>query len=566
MATPAQAFPVTDSSPGLISCTKRPGLLNTGSVLLLVSLLISTLQLCWFGFRCAHQIDADGIDYTGIALELKQGHFHESVNAFRSPLISWLMAAIPGLHPFQSGKLITIVSYMASIILVYFFTRRLWHSDTAAGFAALLVAVARGVAFDAIALISPDFLLTDLVLIYFLILLDCIRKDRRWFWLGCIHGLAYLAKAIALPWLAVATLTAAVSFGNTTEKLKRVATAALIPILIATLWASVLHSKYGVFTTGSQFKTNLLQWTLREYRNHRPQTYSVLEDISWSTDEHMVVDPMPPGSWTWRYKLDIRQLFPKIVEAEKTNLPRMLKSLIILANPGLLLGLLLLVGSRTRTTVLLSRQSRILLFVVFVTATSLAFAYCMLVVDERYLLPLFPLLVAFGSRFMVGRGDLAPQSLRAFCWMLAVGALLWSLVYPSSPFRVQTRDFQVACYQAGAALRRSPGTDVVSIGSGPYQEHGVGWEAGYKAAFFGEKRLIATDESWARNQLAPLLNDLQKAHASSILVWSGDNEARKELLNSLQSHYVVESRITDPTLGDVGVVLVSRNLNIAGNR
>jgi 4-amino-4-deoxy-L-arabinose transferase-like glycosyltransferase len=268
----------------------------------------------------------------------------------------------------------------------YAFTKKLWHSDVVAGFAALMFVVARGVAFDAVALISADFLFTVLTLVYFWILLDCLREDRHWFLLGCVHGIAFLVKAFALPWLTLVTVGAVLASSGKKDRLKRLAAAATIPILASALWASALHSKYGSFTTGTQFRTNLLQWTLREYRNHRPDTYSALLDISPDTDDHMVTDPMAPHSWGWSYKLSMRRVFPKIIQAERSNLPVMMKDLAILSNPGILLGLALLLAFslRSKGHGLSNEDSRTMIIIVVMAAASLVFAYCMLVVDERY--------------------------------------------------------------------------------------------------------------------------------------------------------------------------------------
>jgi hypothetical protein len=106
---------------------------------------------------------------------------------------------------------------------------------------------------------------------------------------------------------------------------------------------------------------------------------------------------------------------------------------------------------------------------------------------------------------------------------------------------------------------QSKGLNVVSIGTGPFLEHGIGWEAGYKAAYFGRKRLIAANEEWpSKDQLTPLFEDLQKAHPSAIMVWRGNDESREVLLTYLQPLYSEKSRVIDPILGDVGVVLFSK--------
>src|SRR5258708_28185335 len=100
-----------------------------------------------------------------------------------------------------------------------------------------------------------------------------------------------------------------------------------------------------------------------------------------------------------------------------------------------------------------------------------------------------------------------------------------SMVYPSSPFRVLSRDFQASCYVAGRLSRAHTGSSVVSIGSGPFPEHGVGWEAGYKASFFGGRRLFAAIDSLpSSTQVGGLIVDIRKASPDAILVWGRPND------------------------------------------
>ena len=98
--------------PFLVHEGPRPADRDTLANSLIIAAVLSAIaQLCWFWPKAIHQIDIDAMDYTGIAVELKHGLFHSAINGFRSPLISWLMALIPGLSVFTSGKLITISTF-----------------------------------------------------------------------------------------------------------------------------------------------------------------------------------------------------------------------------------------------------------------------------------------------------------------------------------------------------------------------------------------------------------------------------------------------------------------------
>ena len=547
--------------PFLVHETPRPaGRHDTlANSLIIAAVLNAIAQLCWFWPKTIHQIDIDAMDYTGIAVELKNGLFHSAINGFRSPLISWLIAIVPGANVITSGKLITISTFLLSGVLLFVFTRKLWDSKLVAATAVLLFSFSRGVEFCAVALISPDFPFAALTLLYFIVLNDCLRHDRHWLLLGGIHAVAFLAKAFALPWLAVVTVAAVLVCPGNGSRVKRLALSAVLPLIVATTWGSILYSKYGVFTTGTQFKTNFLQSTVREYRNHRSPRYAVLADIAEYNDAYMVGDPMPPGTWPWQYKMQARQFVPAIIKAEITNVPRMLKELVIQANPGIVLafiGMLFAVSVGKVRYETVGQPS--IPIIVALAVGALILAYSMLVVDTRYLFPLAPLVIAVGARLLWPEQGFGSMRLAQVCWLFVIAGSVWSLTYSSSPLRIQTRDFQQICYQAGNLLKQGNAKTVVSVGRGPFPEHGVGWEAGYKSVYFAHDRLIATAEAVpALNDFGLLLTDISSASPDAVLVWNGDDANRGQFIVALNSqHYLEQGKIYDPVLGDVGVVLL----------
>jgi hypothetical protein len=501
--------------------------------------------------------------YLGIARHLRQDEFHAAINAFRSPLISWLLAvaSFGSADYLHDGKVINTGAFLLSLALLYVLTGRLWHSRLAASVAVLMFALGRGLSASAVEMITPDFLFAMLALGYFIVLLQCLRKDRLqdWFSLGFVHGFAFLAKAFALPWLAVCTLVAVgVSVKPWKTKVARLGLAVLIPVMVAAGWATVLHSKYGVFTTGTQFKVNLLQWTLRAYDEHHDTTYALLRDTSKEVDEYGVGDPMPPGSWPWTYSLSMKQVLPKIVRAEARNVPRVLKEMMIVATLGGLIAFMATLAILTRRRHQYPMEWRFVV-VIAASALSLVLAYSMLVFDERYLFPLIPLVLAIAARFLVPDPEFDHDGWRKLSIVLVVLGTISSMGYPSSPFRLLTRDFQVSCYDAGNRLRAHAGSSVVSIGTGPFPEHGVGWEAGYKASFFGGRKIIGAMASLpASNQLSSLTMDLRKASPDAILVWGRPDDTRYAgLIDSLLLQYPqnLNEKIVDPVLGEVGIVL-----------
>ena len=527
-----------------------------------------SFQILWFGSKCIHQIDYDGMAYTGIARHLRQSEYFASINAFRSPLLCWIIALLSFVRAdfVAIGKLCSVGSYVLCLGLLYTFTRSLWRSATVASIATLLFVLGRGLCVSAVGSVTPDFLFAALVLVYFLVLLRCLRGEqgKNWLYLGTVHGVAYLAKAFALPWLAVCTLVAAVlSEGSWKKRTARVALATVVPVVISAGWATVLHSKYGAVTTGTQMRANLLQWTVGAYRDRPDPTYLVLSDTTQTVDEYLVDDPMPPGSWRWAYPLRLTQILPKLIRAERRNVPSVIKEIIIVATPGGVVAFLTatwVLARKRRQYPLAARIS----IVIAMGAVSLVLAYSMLVFDTRYLFPLTPLLLAVAARVFVpepGGDPIAGRTIRMLSVVLAVLGVIASLVYSSSPFRQITRDFQASCYDVGRDLKNHAGSTVVSIGSGPYPEHGVGWEAGYKAAYFGRYRLIgATLTLPATDRFTDLLTDLGKASPDAVLLWGRPDDTHYRLLfRELGSEYKNDSErpIVDPVLGRVGTVFFS---------
>jgi hypothetical protein len=375
-----------------------------------------------------------------------------------------------------------------------------------------------------------------------------------------VHALAYLAKAFALPWLALATVAAAVLSRNSRsrQKLTYIALATIAPAVVVVSWGSVLHSKYGVFTTGSQFKTNIMQWTLHQDLSPHKKGYSVLIDTSESSDAYMVTDPMPPHSSGWTFELRPSELLPKIVSKELRNIPQALKEIAVVITPGG--SLLLCFGLFAFRRWGEKGRHRLAIFVIIAfSSVTLILAYCMMVFDGRYVLPIVPLLLAVSAGLLLSQRSPLSRSVRLLCGTLIAAGLLIAVFYKASPFRTLTRDFQSSCVDAGKRLREHPGVTVITLGEGPFPEHGFGWEAGYKAAFFGGARVVASAPRIKDNQIAALESDINKSGADALMVWRNPgNDSYRHLITDLRKQYPSNrlQPILDPDRGQVGSILL----------
>lgn len=539
-------------SRSMYSCDEREQWKRVEKFFVLLVAILCIAQLIWFGLRAIRYIDFDGITYVGIAAELRTGEFRASINAFRSPLISWLIAVVPFAGVLSAGKLITVCAFLGSAILLYVFTLRLWGDRKIGLSAVALFVLARGVTFIAVAFVSPDFLLTAFVILYFDVLLRCLRKgDDRWWTLGWVHGVAYLAKGIALPWLTVCTLIAALlSHGRWQTKLLRFFSATIIVLMFAFAWSSVLYMKYGVFTTGTQFKVNLLQWTLHDVVPPQPARYQVLRDISHNTSLEMDYDPMPPQSWQWQYHPPLRIVLWRVFAMELNNLPLAAKELVILLTPGIPVAFLATCWTLRSN---LRKPAGILAITILAGTVVVVTAYAMLTIDTRYFYPLLPLWFAFGLRYVFSRrGSALKEVLRACCIVLIFAGVVFSATYPASPYRVQKRDWQVICRVAGSLMRAHSVRTVVSVGAGPFPDNGVGWEAGFAACHFGRARLIAISETIPRD-VERLASDIAQTAPDAVIVWS-EKDQLLSIKHSFASQYGDVDQIIDPVAGEVGLI------------
>jgi len=520
------------------------------------------LQIFWFWHYTGRNINYDAISYIGIARHLADGDFHASLHGYWSPLVSWCIAgaSLFSKDPLLAGRIVTITSFLLCLPLLYLLTLRLWSSSTLASLSVLCFTLSRGVVAFSVFFIGADFLLTAAVLCYFILLLRCLRNPRsvHWLILGTVHAAAFLAKAFAMPLLAISTVLAALVAGKRNPKQIVVSAVAgmAIPILVWGSWGSLLKMKYGQFTAGYQAKSNLLDPETK--RSAGRGELAVLGNTSESYDRYMVVDTMHPGSPLWKAHLNPRKVVSQILHKELRNLPEAFKQIIILITPGGVLAFLLVLrymDGRER------RAETTLAWIAALNSIMLIVGYCMLVFDGRYVLPLAPLLIAFAVPFLSPSSPVpGNRSLRMLAGALFAVSAVFFTSYWASPFRSLGRDYQTSIYSTAAALRQIPSCNrLVAIGKGPFPEHGVGWEAGIYASYFSHCRIIGfSEEIPTVEKTKAVLADIQTLHPDSILLFGNPQDRKYELLlGAIQEEgfYSTSKSLVDPQVGEIARLL-----------
>ena len=199
---------------------------------------------------------------------------------------------------------------------------------------------------------------------------------------------------------------------------------------------------------------------------------------------------------------------------------------------------------------------------------SLIAAYCMLVFDGRYVIPIVPVLLAIGCPLLLPV-DLAPGAPHVSPWVQNAGlglfatSVIFFFVYWASPFRAVDRDFEASCYQAAAVLRgATPAGTLVSIGDGPYPEHGVGFEAAPYIAYLAGWRLVGGNSALPPPVAAnALVSRALSVNADAVAVWGSPADlAYVQIVEKIKHNQGVQSAslFSDPYKGEVGTIFLFR--------
>ena len=148
-----------------------------------------------------YQINPDGICYISIAQKYLAGNFYDAVNGQWGPLFSWLLMPFLFLkvEPLLATKILNLIIGLLIIIvmsrLAHQFSLSVWTRRV------ILLSLIPIVFSFSVSIITPDLLLTWLLLVYFRITFQpnypgTIKQGAL---CGLWGGIAYLAKAYAFP-------------------------------------------------------------------------------------------------------------------------------------------------------------------------------------------------------------------------------------------------------------------------------------------------------------------------------------------------------------------------------
>jgi hypothetical protein len=242
-------------------------------------LLLSVVLGLLHGWAGRYSMNPDGMAYLDIAQAYVHGNWSKTINAYWSPLYSFLLGIVLGIlkppmsHEFAVAHFANFLIFVLALICFRYFLRSvLQHIRESSmllpshGLASLpewiLVALGYSIflwsSLELITLwdVSPDLLLSALVYLLGGVLIRLRLKATypRFLLLGLILGAAYTTKAVMFP-LAFAFLTIALFSGvEIRARLPGVLLASLVFLAVSTPWVIALSRAKGRFMFGDSGK------------------------------------------------------------------------------------------------------------------------------------------------------------------------------------------------------------------------------------------------------------------------------------------------------------------------
>jgi hypothetical protein len=244
-----------------------------------------------------YQINPDALSYISIAQHYRDGFWADAVNAYWSPLYSWLL--LPALFlGFEALLAARIVNFTLGLVALVGSWRLAAVVGLSTPFRRILVFALVPIILQwGFSVISPDLLTTALLLPFLALVLrpDFLNKPLLCVSAGLCGGLAYLSKAYALPFVVVVFLMCALwqvlAIHRTPGAIARGAAGFLAGLGPLTLpWIAAISHAYERLTLGtaSHFNFALIGpqsfWypmlTLGMFAPSNPHALSAWEDPS----------------------------------------------------------------------------------------------------------------------------------------------------------------------------------------------------------------------------------------------------------------------------------------------
>ncbi len=512
--------------PAIFIQIKKSGFKTSTAVLaVLVYLAAGMLLLPMYRY----QINPDAITYISIAQKYARGDFYNAINGHAYPLISWLLVPfiLGGIDPLLATKILNLILGSIAVFGLQLLFSRFSVNEKVRRIC--FFSIIPGVIYFAYSVITPDLLLATLLLFYhaFVYSPGYSQKNSRGMLCGLVGGMAYLAKSYSLLFFLChfTLINCYYYFKNTASARKTIlcnfGSGMLVFLIICGSWAGVISIKYGFITTSNQ--GSVILSAISPYPSKGPD-YLVAPPnntaVSIWEDPYVV---MQKNSWSpFNSRADFRHWMKVIMK----NIRNTIWYFICFSPVGFCICLgyvLFLTGAQHR----LGNHEGILY--ILVTTILYAGGYCLLVVNERYLWPLFFLFVIMSS---CGLSMLLTKKLFNRKGVAAIILFLFGASYILMPVNnlYTSLNSGKQIYLLGSQLQQyiPPGSKIVS---------NTQWYESLFLAYHLKSRIYGTADNMRNDKLA---KELRTFAIDYFIVWGNSTDTYPFLEHSKE---IIDSKI-----------------------
>lgn len=397
-----------------------------------------------------YYVDPDGTAYLTISRRYAEGDFAKAINGYWSPWSCWLTALLmkTGLAVMPAAVIVNTAGAAGVLYISQSFFLRFKISVVLEWLFNITLAL-----FLTYAVFDQSF--DDLWECFFLLcvlrlMISAHFKDRPALWVLCgvVGALAYFAKAYAFPFfiLNVVCCSYFLCRSDRNQWLKVLFTAIGVMVLVSLPWISLIHSKYGIWTTSTAGSLNM-SWYLVGHPYWKEGIHALIPpvypDSPYYWEDPWVANGKTPHFWDSWY------LFGRQFLRLGQNVLKLLRSMVQISVFFPLLAVVL--GRFVKAT---RRQDNIVAIPNFSVALSFLLfplGYMLINFEARYIWYMLPLSMLAGALFILNHlsSNADVRILKIVPYVLAVSYL----VYPAWRM-VQMYDEGKADYRIGSQLKK----------------------------------------------------------------------------------------------------------------
>lgn len=464
-------------------------------------------------------INSDGISYISIAQEYLNGDFADAINGYWGPLFSWLLIPFVSfsstpVYTLYLTKILSIILGFFTIIGVRLLIYRFEMEKPVK--TAILFSLIPVVLYFSFNLISPDLLVTCLLIYYFYIIFNPNYSNNLYNGILCglIGALAYLSKSYAfIFFLAHFILFNSFYYFKSLTKdkkvkiLKNFLLGLIIFFTISGIWIGLISAKYGETTIGTTGEYNYAlvgpesQGDPLYYQGllKPPNAHAI---NAWEDPSYFKMNSWSPFSSFSYFKYQLKLVLENIITILNIAEAFSILSIIII------IGSILLIIKSVHTSASKEKISHLLITIVIYAA-----GYSFILVESRYLWPIYILLIIMGGYLLnlLFKKDKFSNSLKKILLIFLV------VSFVISPVMVLVTGYEINkdVYQLGNTLK----TD--------YQLHGniasnSKWELTSYLAYYTESKYYGQTKK--NTNYNDLKKELEYNNIDYYIVWGNSKE------------------------------------------